>query len=180
MTKPARLLVALQGDEEDLYREHADRLRRVVARDVRASPEVVEDACQQAWTILLRAQPDRGPTLFAWLRTVATRQAWDLAAREHRTLHLELLTGSAVDDPSPGQRWEERVAGRDDVGLRVEAREALRSLAALPERQRRYVAMRVAGLSYREIADHDDGVTLTAVNRHLTRGRRSLRDTRAA
>jgi len=174
MTAPARHLVALRGDEERLYRQHAARLRRAVAREVNAPAEVVEDACQQAWMILMRSQPDRGPTLFAWLRTVAVRQAWHLAARERQALHLETLTRPTHDNEPPSERAEAWLSGRDDVELRVEAREALRTLARLPERQRRYVAMRVAGFSYEEIAAADGGVSLTAVNRHLVRARRRL------
>lgn len=44
----ARHLVALRGDEADLYERHQPALRRAVARVVNASPEIVEDACQAA------------------------------------------------------------------------------------------------------------------------------------
>ena len=54
------------------YAHHALSLERSVARQLRALAAVVEDACQTAWTILLR-RPDvpldrQG---LAWLRKVA-------------------------------------------------------------------------------------------------------------
>jgi hypothetical protein len=48
-----------QGDEGELYRPLNDRLVRSVARTVNAPAALVEDACQTAWVILLRRQPDR-------------------------------------------------------------------------------------------------------------------------
>ena len=64
------------------YARHADRLRRVVAVNVHAPEQTIEDACQNAWAILLR-HPE--VTLehggFAWLATVAIREAWRLASR---------------------------------------------------------------------------------------------------
>ena len=48
------------GDEADLYRRHHHELVRSVRRAVNASGELVEDACQSAWLILLRRQPERG------------------------------------------------------------------------------------------------------------------------
>jgi hypothetical protein len=51
----------------------------------------VEDACQRAWPILMRCQPQRGPTLFGWLCTVATREGCRLAAHDRRALSLDEL-----------------------------------------------------------------------------------------
>jgi hypothetical protein len=54
------------------YAENQARLRRLVARCSRADRNMVEDACQIAWAILVRRADipldGRG---FAWLRTVA-------------------------------------------------------------------------------------------------------------
>ena len=63
-----------------LFRKHRRDLERAVAAAVRAPRDVVEDACQSAWTIMLRSQP-RWATWFAWLRVVAIRQAWEQCAR---------------------------------------------------------------------------------------------------
>ena len=72
------------GDEADLYRRHHHELVRSVRRAVNASGELVEDACQSAWLILLRRQPERGPMLFGWLRTVAIHEAYRLSRAERR------------------------------------------------------------------------------------------------
>ncbi len=36
------------------YAHHAVRLQRIVARQVNAPEQTIEDACQNAWTILVR------------------------------------------------------------------------------------------------------------------------------
>jgi RNA polymerase sigma factor (sigma-70 family) len=161
---------SLRGDEASLYARHHRRLEAAVRLAVNASPALVEDACQAAWLILLRRQPDRGPRLFRWLRTVAVHEAYALSARERRDLHLEDLDGGDA-----GEGWQAVIRGPDDFEARLEARRALRAVARLPDRQRRYVVLHVAGHRYGDIAELD-GATHTAVNRHLTRGRAALRD----
>jgi len=60
---------------------HATRLHSIVGRSVHAPEPTIEDACQTAWTILLRRPDitldDRG---LASLMTVAIRAAWRLAS----------------------------------------------------------------------------------------------------
>ena len=159
----------LRGDEGALYARHHAALLRAVARAVNAPEALVEDACQRAWLILLRRQPDRSPALFAWLRTVAVREAWALSRIQRRTVALDELTDIDGDE-SPA------LAGAaDQLDTTLEARRALRALAALPDRQRRYMIRFAAGHSYREIA-RDEQATYTNVNKHLTRGRRRLRE----
>jgi Sigma-70 region 2 len=68
-----------RGDEGELYRRHHRDLHRTVARAVNGSRELIEDACQTAWLILLRRQPDR-ERVFGWLRTVAIHEAYRLIA----------------------------------------------------------------------------------------------------
>src|SRR3954470_14753985 len=80
-----------RGDEAELYLRHHERLVRAVARVVNAPAALVEDACQTAWLVLLRRQPDRGPTLFGWLRTVAVHEAYRLSREERRHARLEAL-----------------------------------------------------------------------------------------
>jgi len=55
----------------------------------------------------------------------------------------------------------------------------LGSLASLPERQRRYLTLLVAGYGYQEIVRLTDA-TYTNVNKHLTRARASVRRADAA
>lgn len=169
----AQRLVALRGDEADLYTRHHRALRRAVAGRVRMSADLVEEACQQAWLILLRRQPDRGATLFAWLVTVAIHEGYRLSAIDRRDLSLD-APAPAADEWVPGHQGH-RIVDRDVVDESLEARRALRALAALTGRQRQYAVLRVAGLSYREIAARE-GVTYTNVNKHLTKASRRLKD----
>ena len=69
------------GDEDELYRRHHRELHRAVSRAVHAPRETIEDACQTAWAILLRRQPERD-AVFAWLRVVAVHEAYRLSAIE--------------------------------------------------------------------------------------------------
>jgi RNA polymerase sigma factor (sigma-70 family) len=156
---------APRGDEAELYRRHHRKLQHAVARVVNAPRELIEDACQTAWTILLRSQPDRR-AIFTWLRVVAIHEAYRLAAAD-RGAHLEDL------DHSEG--WDAVVAHRVTIDDTLEARRALRRLAELPERQRRDLSLRVAGFSYREIAQLTGGRTYTNVNEHLGKARARIR-----
>src|SRR3954468_15670154 len=121
----------LCGDEAQLYRRHHAELRQSVGRAVRGPDACVDDACSFAWLQLLRLQPDRA-TVFGWLRAVAIHEAWRLNRRERRDGHLEALP-----------IWEER-CGAGGVESTVEAHDALGALAALPERQRQYLALLIA------------------------------------
>lgn len=162
--------MALRGDESELYGQHQTTLLRAVARQVNAPPALIEDACQRAWLILLRRQPDRGPTLFAWLRTVAVREAWALSSTQRRTVAFDELTGADGEEPA--------ILADSGEGLH-DALQALRALAELPERQRRYLGRLVAGYSYQEIAE-TEGRGLNHVNKHLVRARQTLREQSAA
>ena len=88
---------ALRGDEAELYRRHHRDLHRAVARVVTAPRELVEDACQTAWAILLHTQPERY-AIFAWLRVVAIHEVYRLSAIERRDARLERppARGSAI------------------------------------------------------------------------------------
>ena len=114
----------------------------------------------------MRRQPDRA-SVFGWLYVVAIHEAYRLSAIERRELHLEDL---AIEGD-----WETILAGRVTVEDQLEALEALRALAALPDRQRRDLSLRVAGFSYREIAAMTGGRTFTNVNKHLVKARTAIR-----
>ena len=123
---PAATSPALHGDEDELYRRHHQDLRRAVTHAVNAPPELIEDACQNAWTIMLRAQPDR-TSIFGWLYIVATREAFRLCARERRQIHLETML--------PNGSWDAVIADAFSIDDILEARHALTILAGLPERR---------------------------------------------
>jgi RNA polymerase sigma factor (sigma-70 family) len=159
---PARL----RGDEADLYERHHRALVRAVALIVDAPRELIEDACQNAWTILLRRQPGRS-SIFAWLRVVAIHEAYRLCRAQQRDLRLEHL--------DYGDGREAVVGSAMTIDDAVEARQALRLLADLPERQREDLALQVAGFSHLEIADMTGGRTFTNVNKHLAKARARIR-----
>jgi DNA-directed RNA polymerase specialized sigma24 family protein len=106
------------------------------ARAVDAPRELIEDACQRAWTILSRRQPDR-VAIFAWLHVVAIHDGYRLSRAERSDAHL--------GDLDHGDGWDAVIAERVTIDDAVEARRALRCLAELPDRQRRDLSLRVAG-----------------------------------
>jgi RNA polymerase sigma factor (sigma-70 family) len=65
-----------------------------------------------------------------------------------------------------------------DADEQCEVLEALTLLAALPERKRSFLTLKVAGFSYDEIAA-ELNVSWLTVNRQLVRARAALRDARA-
>jgi DNA-directed RNA polymerase specialized sigma24 family protein len=161
---------ARRGDEDELYRQHHLELRRAVARVVGAPRELIEDACQTAWTILLRSQPDRY-AIFGWLRVVAIHEAYRLSAIERRDARLERLR------PDDGD-WQDVTADPRSLDDAVDALEALRVLASLPKRQRNDVSLVIAGYSYAEIRERTPGRTATNLNKSLVKARQRIRRAR--
>ena len=156
-----------RGDEEELYRRHHRELHRAVSRAVRAPREIIEDACQTAWAILLRRQPERD-AVFAWLRVVAVHEAYRLSAIDRRDARLERLR-------SEDGAWQEVMADPRSLDAALDALEALRALASLPERRRTDLALKVAGYSYEEIRARTPGRTRTNVNKSLVEARARIR-----
>ncbi len=134
---------------------------------VRAPRELIEDACQTAWATLLRAQPNRDSN-FAWLRVVAIHEAYRLSAIDRRDARLERLSREDGD-------WHEVIADPRSLDDALEALEALRVLASLPEGRRIDLALKVAGYSYEEIRARTPGRTRTNVNKSLVKGRAHIR-----
>jgi DNA-directed RNA polymerase specialized sigma24 family protein len=170
-TEPTRAAVPKRrpgprGDEDELYRRHHRELHRAVALAVNAPRELIEDACQNAWAILLRAQPER-ISIFGWLYVVATREAFRLRERDRRHIHLEAML--------PGGSWDAVIADAFSTDDILEAREALEILAGLPDRQRTDLTLLVAGFSYVEIAEMTGGRTYTNVNKHIAKARAHVR-----
>ena len=164
--RPTTSTAPQRGDEADLYQRHHQALLIAVAHAINGSGALIEDACQTAWTILVRRQPDRA-SVFGWLYVVAIHEAYRLSATERRELHLEDL---AIEGD-----WETILADRVTVEDQLQALEALRALAALPDAQRRDLSLHVAGFSYREIAAMTGGRTYTNVNKHLVKARTAIR-----
>src|SRR3954463_5374950 len=107
-------MIAARGDEAALFQEHHARLIRAVGRAVQAPTALVEDACGWAWEQLVRTQPDRGPRLFGWLRTVAVHEAFRLSRVQRREGELEQLV-QRRDDDSTADGWEQVIPARTDL-----------------------------------------------------------------
>jgi RNA polymerase sigma-70 factor (ECF subfamily) len=160
-----------RGDEEALYRAHHTRLLRLIARDVPARPQVVEDACGFAWAELLARQPER-TSIVGWLRIVARREAIRLAQCDRVTVLM-----SAIDPDGLTDQGQSTSCPKASASQHRDALEALALLAALPERKRTFLTAKVAGFSYDEIAAELDVSWLT-VNRQLVRARSAIRAAR--
>jgi DNA-directed RNA polymerase specialized sigma24 family protein len=161
------------SEVEAFYRAHRGTLERKVSSRVSgASRALIEDACQQAWTILL-LRPDiildyRG---LAWTALVATREAWrttnpgEVPAGAYGLPDDHGIVPELGPDPSPDV--EESIIDRERHRARV------RLLAELKPVERQALALKALG-SYTEIGEIT-GATYTAVNRRLTEGRAALR-----
>ena len=152
----------LLGDEEQLYRTHARKLRSVVRMTVNTTEEIVEDACAFAWLQLVRCQPRR-ETVFGWLRTVATRAAIRLDRRERTHASLDL-----DDLEHPGLRDL-----RHDPATNDEVIDALDTLRSLQDSERIALGLHALGFRYREIGELT-GDTVFTVACQMRRARRAL------
>jgi len=149
------------GDIGELYGALAARLEQIVRLDVRASDAVIEDACQVAWCRLLH-HGDRvhRETVMAWLARTAVNEAFRSLRRCRREGPLEGAE-LACDQPTPQEV--------------VEQRERLTEVGLLPVRQQRLVWLHAFGLSYVEMAAHEQ-YTPRTVERQLLRARAALRE----
>ncbi len=150
-------------DLAGLFTTHASHLRHTVRRVIGAPDEVVEDACQFAWSALIGlGGPRRADATLSWLVTTAVREAAKLLERESRELPLDEQIQTVIEAPGSGPHEL------------LEARERIAALAALPERQQRLVWLHAVGLTYAEMANHER-CTRRAVERHLLRAKGAIR-----
>ena len=96
---PHRPSPAPRGDEEALHRAQHQRLLGLIARDIRARPQVIEDACGHAWAELLARQPER-TSIVGWLRVVARREAIRLAQCDRATRSISTIDAVSLP-PQP-------------------------------------------------------------------------------
>ena len=157
---------AAVGEVEELYRLLAPRLREIVRSKVRAPEPLVEDACQIAWSRLIRRADDvRRETALYWLATTAVREAYKLSRRDRREVSLDAALEETGELP---------VASIEPGPAEVaEMRDRLATLGGLPERQQRLMWMHAAGLTYVEMAERT-GDTRRTVERQLLRAKGRL------
>jgi RNA polymerase sigma factor (sigma-70 family) len=149
-----------------VYASDAGKVWRLVRHYVRAPEPVIEDACQTAWTRLVRDRARVRPdTAVAWLVTTAIREAIRLHRRAGRELFLEDL----LDDTGELDQLDGRPV-TDEV---VDCRLRLESLQLLPARQQRFVWLQALGWSYAEMSELT-GATPRTIDRQLLRARRTL------
>jgi DNA-directed RNA polymerase specialized sigma24 family protein len=120
---------------------------------------MAEDAVAFAWMKLVRNQPQHD-NIVGWLYTVAKHEAF------------ALIRTAARYQPAEEVEPDERAPAPARV---LDARRTLALLDRLKPQQCLVLRLRMAGLSYREICQCT-GHTHTWVNRHITEGRRALRD----
>jgi RNA polymerase sigma factor (sigma-70 family) len=162
---------AAVGNAEDvgeLYRSLSGRLEHIVRRHVRAPEVVIEDACQFAWSGLVRhCGRVRREAALSWLARTAEREAFKLARRELRELSLDAALDEAGDAAICGS-----TATLEEL---VEQHARLEAISELPGRQQRLVWLQGLGFSYDEMAART-GDSSRTVERQLLRAKRSLRE----
>lgn len=162
-----------------LYRRYAPRvfgycLRRIGDRD--RAEDATSHIFLRALNGLRTFRPDPGTpavTFRAWLFTIAHHVVADVYRRErhHASFDHPDREGQRIISqlPDPARTPDDLVVARDD------ARRLHAMLATLPERQRRVVELRLAGLTMPEIAQIL-GISLSAVKSAQFRAYRTLRD----
>jgi RNA polymerase sigma factor (sigma-70 family) len=149
------------GDVGELYRQLAGRLENIVRIDVRAPDVVIEDACQFAWSTLVRHRHRvHQEAVMTWLAHTAVHEALKVVRRGQRDAPLEAVIDRAA--PVSPQEF-------------VERRERIAAVGRLPERQQRVLWLHALGLSYVEIAVYE-GCTIRTVQRQLLRAKHRVRD----
>lgn len=164
-----------------LYRTYAPAVLGYCRRRL-GNRELAEDATAQTFTKALAAlhrfdinRANPGATFRSWLFTIAHNVIVDLQRRGKRR-HISL-------DDEPTSQWlhasrhlTDPAASPEDQAIAADLSAQLRShLAALPDRQRRIVELRLAGLSGIEIAA-SMGMSHGAVKSAQVRAYSRLRD----
>jgi RNA polymerase sigma-70 factor (ECF subfamily) len=162
-----------------LYHAYAPAILRYCQRQL-GHTDLANDATAQTFTKAIaslgRFDTDRnnpGATFRSWLFTIAHNVIVDLHRRNRR--HLSL-------DNEPTSSWlhanahlTDRATSPEDLAIAAESARRLRTmLTALPERQRRIVELRLAGLTGIEIASAM-GMTHGAVKSAQARAYSTLR-----
>lgn len=149
--------VAATSEVEQQFAESFDRLASQLARRFRCSLDDAEDAMQIAFMRLVERQPEGN--IAGWLFTVAKHELF-IRLRELRREQPEA---------------EAENLATVDLREHLDIADLVALLGALKPQQRRCLVLQAFGYSYAEIGE-ETGQSFTWVNRHLTEGRRALRD----
>jgi RNA polymerase sigma factor (sigma-70 family) len=147
---------AIRSEVEQQFAESFDYLARRLARRFGCSLDDAEDAVQVAFMRLIEYRPEGN--VGGWLFTVAKHELF----RRLRDLKREQPEADAQNETT------------SDLD-RLEATQVLALLGELKPQQQRCLTLQALGFSYDEIRDLT-GQTYAWVNRHLTEGRRALRE----
>jgi DNA-directed RNA polymerase specialized sigma24 family protein len=120
-------LVALRGDESELFRRHHRWLMRVTRRRLRCSETLAEDACAHAWLQLCRTQPERTVNLPGWLRVVALHEGFRLLRQAGREPLAEALQTAGRGRARGVRRSRSRTSSRRPSTSSSRSRRARRS-----------------------------------------------------
>ena len=152
-------------DLTEQFERDTRRLHGLVARNIDAPPDVIEEACQIAWS-RLHACGGEPQSAFGWLATTAQRETLRLLRQRDRDLRL--------DDPEHGAAIIQLPARTSSPDRLTEFRERLAEIHQLPVRQQRMVWLQGFGYGYEEIAEVT-GDSRRTVERQLTRAHQRLR-----
>jgi DNA-directed RNA polymerase specialized sigma24 family protein len=160
------------------FAANADRLERVRRQIPNPRDEIIEDACQIAWTVLLRRPDiDLRTTGFGWLKTVAVHEALRLASATDEAPAGAFLASSDTrhehgEIPEPADT--ERRGTEEKALARIEHAQRKEAIQSLKPRECEALYLKGLGYSYQEIM-RLTGASYTAVNRRITEGHAALR-----
>jgi RNA polymerase sigma factor (sigma-70 family) len=159
----------LRGDEAQLFAAYNDVLVRQLRRQVRTTPQIIEDACSIAWSRFLRDQPSREQNWRGWLFRTAQREAWRLDRERARNTSIHL-------DAAQATRRERQLADPSDEHRRRDDFEAVvQAFETLPPRLRQIAFLRALGADYSELQALL-GVSHTRIAHLIRRANDRMRD----
>ena len=168
-----------QADEADEFdgfvRSQRDGLVRFLQRRTRSADDA-EDLAQESFTRLMRYRGHAPDSWAGLLYRIAVNALHDRGRRSVSRFDAQhvSLDDAAGELPNEEPSHEQRTATEQElVALQ-------RALLRLPDRCREvYLLNRIEGMSYTEIAEHC-GISVKAVEKHVSRALRLLRERLAA
>lgn len=159
-----------------LYAQHAATIVRLVAARAWMQPASIEDACQTAWARLC-AHPEVDPagaeSTIAWLVVSATREVWKLG--RNRATPAGAMIGETLDVGELAEPADSEPSDPLELAIEHDAhRQRRQLLLGLSARERQFLGLQAAGLSYEEISQ-STGASRRTVERQILRARRKLR-----